>query len=233
MKPRLELSTRLRAVADAIGKGTRLADVGTDHGQLLAWLATRGQLAAGIGLDINEGPLRQAQQTLRAAQIDDIELRLGDGLEPLRPGEVQTVALAGMGGATMMRLVDAAPAVVAQLDRLVLQPNTDWAMVRRWIATHGWPLHSERMVEDRGKFYVVLTVEPRPQPEPATWTADDYVLGPQLRRERPAAFVAWLAHERERIEQALQRAAQRRDHAAGLPQDEQLRERLRRVIAAQ
>ena len=211
-----ELSARLRAVAEAVPRGARVADVGTDHAQLLAWLRAAGRIAAGIGIDVATGPLQQARRTLELAGVDGVELRQGDGLHPLRPGEVDVVVLAGMGGARIVRLVQASPGVVSGLRALVLQPNTDWVLVRRALATRRWALRDEQMVEDRGKFYVVLTVEPRARDEHASaaataaaaraWSEDALVLGPRLLVERPPAFVAWLRHELRRTERALGRA---------------------------
>lgn len=206
----LSLSPRLAAVAAAVPAGARVADVGTDHAQLLAWLRGHGRIASGIGIDVNAGPLAQARRTLAAAAVREVELRHGDGLRPLRPGEVDVVVLAGMGGARMVRLLDAGAAVVAGLRGLVLQPNTEWVAVRQWVGARGHALAGEAMVEDRGKFYVVLDVRPFAQHGDATpMSVDELELGPRLLVERPPAFVAWLRHELQRTERALARAERR------------------------
>jgi tRNA (adenine22-N1)-methyltransferase len=198
-------SARLRAVADAVPPGSRVADVGTDHAQLLVWLRACGRIGVGIGIDVVPGPLAQARRTLADAGVDGVELRQGDGLQPLRPGEVDVVVLAGMGGTRIVRLLQASPAVVDGLDVLVLQPNTEWVAVRRWVAARGWALAGESMVEDRGKHYVVLVVRPRPGGDPG-WSEEELELGPRLLVERPPAFLAWLRHELRRTEKAAARA---------------------------
>lgn len=223
------LPARLRAVAEVITAGARVADVGTDHAQLLAWLHTTGRIAHGIGIDVRPGPLAQAQRTLATTGADPIELREGDGLRPLVPGEVDTVVLAGMGGARIERLLDASPTVVDRLTSLVLQPNTGWAGVRRFIARKGWVLAHESMVEDRGKFYVVLGVRPTPGPPPS-WSEDDLVLGPRLLIARPTTFEAWLRHELARTDRALGRVTARR--ASDDPRVVELRTHAHRLRAA-
>jgi tRNA (adenine22-N1)-methyltransferase len=200
--PGLRLSPRLHAVADAVPLGARVADVGTDHAQLLAWLRGHGRATLGIGIDVASGPLEQARRTLAQAGVDGVELRRGDGLAALRPGEVDVVVLAGMGGAKMVRLLDASPAVVEGLRALVLQPNTEWAAVRRWVASRRLQLTGEAMVEDRGKHYVVMVVQPRTGGAPG-WSEDELELGPRLLVERPPAFVEWLRHELLRSERAI------------------------------
>lgn len=224
------LSARLHAVAEAVPPGARVADVGTDHAQLLAWLYAAGRIARGIGIDRRPGPLAQARHTLRSTSTTGVELRLGDGLTPLRPGEVDTAVLAGLGGLTMVRLLEAAPAIVERLTGLVLQPNTDWTEVRRFIARRGWSLEGESMVEDRSKFYVVLRVDPRPGP-PLRWSEDELALGPRLLLTRPAAHTAWVHHELQRIDRALHRIGRHRDRDDPRAQDlRALALRLRRAL---
>ncbi len=230
------LSARLQAVAELVPPGARVADVGTDHAQLLAWLRAHGRITAGIGIDVVPGPLAQAGRTLAACGVEGVELRRGDGLQPLAVGEVDVVVLAGMGGARIVRLLEASARVVAELDALVLQPNTDWVAVRRRIATCQWNLMREVMVEDRDKHYLALVVQPRAGADPQ-WSEDELALGPRLLAERPPAFIAWLRYELRRTERALRRAAPRgpddRGGSSHDPKLDALRRRaaqLRRVL---
>ena len=59
----LELSPRLRAVARCIPEGCRLADVGTDHAYLPAWLILNEKIDSAIASDLREGPLGRARST--------------------------------------------------------------------------------------------------------------------------------------------------------------------------
>lgn len=227
------LKARLHAVAEAVAPGASVADVGTDHALLLAQLRATGRIARGIGIDLRPGPLAQARRTLEAAGTARVELRRGDGLTALRPGEVDTAVLAGMGGATIVRLLDAAPLVVARLDALVLQPNTDWTEVRRFIARRGWSLRHESMVQERGKFYVILSVDPR-SAEPPRWSEDELWLGPRLLAAPSPTHQAWLRHELRRVDRARRRVGLHR-----APDDPRLRDlhdrarRLRRALVSE
>jgi len=51
-----------------------------------------------------------------------IECRLGEGLQPIRPGEVEAAVIAGIGGATIAGILAASPEVVAGLRAVVVQP---------------------------------------------------------------------------------------------------------------
>ena len=94
----LELTPRLRRLADWVPPGARLADIGTDHGYLPVWLRLHGRVASAIACDLREGPLARARETGRTWGADGIDYRLGNGLAVVSPDEADAVVIAGMGG---------------------------------------------------------------------------------------------------------------------------------------
>ena len=50
----MELSIRLKTVAEAVTKGNRVADVGTDHGYVPIYLVKNNLSPAGIAMDVNK-----------------------------------------------------------------------------------------------------------------------------------------------------------------------------------
>ena len=74
---------------------------------------------------------------------DKVTLRLGDGVQVLKPGEVDTVCLAGMGGVLMSEILEARPEVVEGLKYLILQPMNGAEELRRWLYRHGWHIVDE------------------------------------------------------------------------------------------
>jgi tRNA (adenine22-N1)-methyltransferase len=104
-------------VAELVPPGSSVADVGAGDGLLAAWLVARGHRV--IATENKPGPLAVARQRLDPLGV---ECRLGDGLAPLEPGEVEVAVIAGMGGGTIGRILAASPEVVARLQALVLQP---------------------------------------------------------------------------------------------------------------
>ena len=53
----MELTQRLRAIAEQVPQNARLADVGTDHGYLPVWLLLNGRIESAVAADLREGPL--------------------------------------------------------------------------------------------------------------------------------------------------------------------------------
>ncbi len=198
------LSVRLAALADLVVPGRPMADIGTDHAQLPSALVRAGTVPSAIGIDVHAGPLRAAADTVASG----VELRLGDGLRPLRDGEVHTVVIAGMGGERIRSIVDAG--VPAGVARLVLQPNTDWPGVRAWIASRRFDLVDEHVVAERDRFYLMLVVDPAAVASTIAWDAADLELGPVLRRRPTLAWRAWVDATRARLQTAWSTSADAR-----------------------
>ncbi len=151
------LDKRLSMVASLVRQGSRVADIGTDHAYLPVYLVESGVCPTAIAADIGAGPLEAARHTVMAAGLAGvISLRLGDGLAPLAADEVDDIVIAGMGGETIVSILDAAPWVQHKRYRLVLQPMTRAEDLRRWLLHHGFSVETERLVRDKHHLYPVL-----------------------------------------------------------------------------
>jgi len=156
----MELSKRLTAVAQQVPAGAAVADIGTDHAYLPVYLVRHGISPRVVAADINRKPFESARLTVQTSGLEKyIDLRIGDGLKILKPGEVSVLVVAGMGGKTICAIFDQGQAVLQLVQRLVIQPMRDIPMVRRWLSDHGWRLVDEDMVAEDGHYYVILAAE--------------------------------------------------------------------------
>lgn len=157
----MELSKRLTAVARHVPVGAAVADIGTDHAYLPVYLVRQGISARVVAGDINRKPFEGALITVRDSGLEKyIDLRMGDGLQILKPGEVSVLVVAGMGGKTVCAIFEQGLSVLQQVQRLIIQPMRDIPMVRRWLADNGWRLVDEDMVAEDGHYYVIMVAEP-------------------------------------------------------------------------
>ena len=105
----MQLSIRMQAVADMVTPGGRIADIGTDHGYVPIYLVEQNKTDHAIAMDVRKGPLARAGENIvRFGCSDRIETRLSDGLAMLKPGEADTVIIAGMGTSECQRMYPAA-----------------------------------------------------------------------------------------------------------------------------
>jgi len=149
-----ELRPRLLAVAEAIPKCVSMVDCGCDHGYVSIYAAKKGIAQNITASDVNEGPLANAEGEIAAEGLSDrIATRLCDGLRGLSPHEC--VVIAGMGGETIIEIIDAAP-WTKNCKALILQPMTKIELLREYLYREGFAIYSEKLVRE-GRLYNVIS----------------------------------------------------------------------------
>lgn len=156
------LSARLKAVAELVTPGLRIADIGTDHAYIPIWLVGHGICPSAIAMDVREGPLGRAKENIRRAGLEKrIKTRLSDGFEALHRGEVQSVVIAGMGGLLMRRILQNGANLLPGLHELILEPQSDPDAVRHFLQDCDYVITRENMILDSGKYYPLFRAVPQ------------------------------------------------------------------------
>lgn len=160
------MNDRLKTIAGYINTGERVADIGTDHALLPAYLVKNGVSPLVIATDAAQGPFAVARgrvEKLMAGRddADCIELRYGDGLAPLAPGEVDTVVIAGMGGELIARIMTADVAKAKSFAKFILQPRTKIPELKESLADAGFIIGEETTATERGRTCAILLVTPQ------------------------------------------------------------------------
>ncbi len=197
MKGIISLSRRMQAAADLISPGSRVCDVGCDHGYVSIYLVRSGKAPRVLAMDVNEGPLLRAQAHVRKYHVEDyITLRLSDGLCAYQAGEADCLVCAGMGGRLMAEILGRDWTKTSDFKELVLQPQSEIALFRRFLRENGYRFLEETMVLEDGKFYPMMKVGRRADP-PVRNTGEEEkeeillqdMLGPLLlKRKDPVLF---------------------------------------------
>lgn len=155
------LDKRLEFVASLVLPNTKLADIGTDHGYLLISLVNRGHISAGIGCDLREGPLGSAKMNIRLSGTENkIQLRLGNGLEPINENEVDGATICGMGGGTIREILVGNEKIWKSLKYLICQPQNDGGELRKFLYESGWKIEEEQIVESQNRIYEMFRAIP-------------------------------------------------------------------------
>ena len=155
----MKLTRRLRRIVDLCPKLERWADVGCDHGRTSCALILEEKAQTVFAADISAPSLAKAGELAKLIGIEEkIQLRLGDGLSPLREDSVEGVVLSGMGGPLILDIFHAEPEVLASLKYMVISPQKYPERVRKFLNENGWFIEKEAMVEEQGKYYPVFAV---------------------------------------------------------------------------
>lgn len=152
------ISERLKACAGFVRPNSRVADIGCDHGYLGIYLLQNNIASSMIEADINEGPLQSALHNAHKYGVADrMQFYLSDGAKNI-PRDFDTLVCAGMGGDTMIHILENASWLQDKKYRLILQCQSKTPMLRKYLSDHGWRITEESVLRD-GKFlYTVMEV---------------------------------------------------------------------------
>ncbi|TMN20985.1 tRNA (adenine(22)-N(1))-methyltransferase [Lentibacillus cibarius] len=208
MDRNIKLSDRLNKVASFIPHGTFFADIGSDHAYLPCSICLQDITAQAIVGEVNEGPLQRARETVSNNHLTDrIDVRLGDGLDILQPGEVSAVVIAGMGGSLIQSILEKGKLRLKGVGRIIAQPNNDERNVRSWFSSHGYVITNEVILEENGFLYEIITGDK--QVEGQTLSERQQLFGPRLLEHKSNLFRKKWERElmkRRRIIDQMQRA---------------------------
>ncbi len=137
----------------------RVADVGCDHGYISIYLVQSGIAESAIAMDVRKGPLTGALSNIRDYGLEDrITTRLSDGLKELKPGEADSLVIAGMGGKLMIRILEEGKPSELGIRAAVLQPQSEFSEFRQYLRGNGYVILDERVVFEDGKYYFPMKV---------------------------------------------------------------------------
>ena len=195
---KLPISKRLLCCASMVQPGSRVADIGTDHGYLGIYLLQSGAARHVIACDLRKDPLENARRNAKLFGVDgEMELRLSDGLEKILPDEVDTVVMAGMGGDLIQKILSQCPWRKREGLQFILQPQSAGNVLRRWLCEDGFEIRREEPVQDGHFLYTVMDIR---QGEPAPLTPGTEYASPALLASGSPLVGNYLA----RVENALQ-----------------------------
>ena len=202
---KIKLSNRLAAVAEKVPQGATVADIGTDHGYLAVYLVVEGISPSIVATDRAKGPLASAKQLVELLSLSHkIDMRLGDGLAVLKPGEVNTVCIAGMGGMAIIDILKEQPEVVNQTQRFIFQPMRGASNLRKYLVENGFQIIDEDLAIDDGFYYEVIVAEAGQM----TLNDDEAEFGPLLLSKRHPLLLGFLELKKADLERLLEGMAQ-------------------------
>lgn len=151
----IKLNDRLQVIAERLKNEKTMADIGTDHGFLPVFLLQSGQCERAILADISVPSLTKAEENCSryftgeyADCRERAAFRAGDGLTVLKPGEVDAVVIAGVGGKLITELLERDLNHTCSFRKYIFQPRIGQGVLRKWLCDHGFRIIHEDLVEE-------------------------------------------------------------------------------------
>ena len=180
--------------------GSRVADVGADHGYLGIYLLQQGIASHVTASDLRRQPLQHARDNAAKFGVADrMTFCCANGLSAVAPGSVDTVVCAGMGADCMICILRAAPWI--QSCRLILQPQTSGQDLRRYLRSEGFSILRETLAMDGNFLYTIL--EAGYTGETAALTPGAQFVSPQLLADGSPLLPRYLSRLRSSMGRTL------------------------------
>ncbi len=153
----MKLSERLMTIISLIPQNSIVADIGTDHGYIPAYLIENKISKKVIGTDISKGSLEKIIEYVRGLGYEEkIDSRLGDGLEVVKPYEIDTVIIAGMGGLLIRDILEKDKDVRESIVNFILQPMVAAKELREYLIENNFEIIREELAKEGNKYYEII-----------------------------------------------------------------------------
>lgn len=159
----MKLSKRLFAIATFIEQyshGCILGDIGSDHAYLPCYLALNHIIHKGYACDVAKLPLKSAEKSILSYGVEHIvSAKLGNGIEPLKDSDVNTISISGMGAFLIEEILEANLNVAKNMNKLILQANANVDHLRSYLNEKGFRIIDEAIIHEGNHYYEILVVE--------------------------------------------------------------------------
>lgn len=180
----MNLSKRLKAIYEMVPFAVT-ADIGSDHGKLMIALFNDARIPKGYAVENKKGPYNRLVKALTEAKIiDEVVPLFSDGITDL-PTSVSTIVLAGMGGDTILKILNDHPEKLKLVQTIIIDAHTSTPKLRKEISDMGFVIADERIVEEDNIYYEIIKFI---RSDVAYYNEKDIEFGPILRKEQSATF---------------------------------------------
>ncbi|EHJ57411.1 hypothetical protein HMPREF9318_00658 [Streptococcus urinalis FB127-CNA-2] len=212
-----KLSKRLSKVAEFVPKGAVLLDVGSDHAYLPIYLVSQNQINSAIAGEVVAGPYQSALSNINMNQLNDkINARLANGLDAFNENDsVNVITICGMGGRLIVEILENGKSKLANIDRLILQPNNREDDLRNWLIHNHFKIIDETILSENDKFYEIIIAEKGSQ----KLNNIELRFGPKLLEKPSDIFKQKWLKEMEKLEYALRSIPESNQEAKKVIQD--------------
>mgnify|MGYP003754101707 CR=1 FL=1 len=155
------LSPRLMKIADCIHGLSSIADIGSDHSHLSKYLLENKIISYALNVEVKSGPYMVSCKNLSPyIEAGKAKVLLSYGIDDVAPGEVEAIVIAGMGGSTIIEILNKNLSHTRSFQQLILQPQHAIAEVRRFLIENAFQIVAEHLVKEEAKFYEIICACP-------------------------------------------------------------------------
>ena len=150
---------RLMDIINLIDYGKNVIDVGTDHGLVPLYLAKNNISSNILATDISAPSLKKLEDQLDDDLSKIIKTKVTDGFKGIEKEDNQIAIIAGMGGNTIVDIIDASIEFAQNLDYMILESNIATEKLRLFLYNNNFEIMRDFLSFENGKYYDILKVK--------------------------------------------------------------------------
>lgn len=137
--------------------GNNVIDVGCDHAYLAMYLVDNNIANDVIASDVNKGPLLVATNNINASGLSSrIKTILSNGISNIDTNDIQTMIIAGMGGNTIINIINNDIDKSHKFSEIIIEPQSDIYKIRKFLNDNCFEIIDENMVIESNKYYPII-----------------------------------------------------------------------------
>ncbi|MFI3329533.1 MAG: class I SAM-dependent methyltransferase [bacterium] len=174
----MKISKRLEALSKEVIGFNTVCDVGCDHGLFSIYSILYCGIKHAYLLDINQEPLNSAKNNFIKYKLSNATFLLSDGLKDFNE-QLDCLVISGIGGYLMTRILQDDLDKIKLANKLILQPNSDFEILRKFLLENNFEITFENMLLDNKKYCYYLTAINKK----TSFNEEDVLFGPILRKD--------------------------------------------------
>ena len=153
----MKLSKRLNSICELVVHEKTVADVGCDHGKVLAKLFLDNKIDFAYACDISAKSVKKAEDLLNEIGVDKarFEIVVTDGLQNINTKTIDLVIIAGMGGLEIIKILTENK---VKVNKFILVPHNNSIQLRKYLNKNNYTITNDFVVYDGGKYYNIIEV---------------------------------------------------------------------------
>lgn len=196
----MNISNRLKTIADMIDSNYHVIDVGCDHALLDIYLTLNKKIKC-TAIDNKEKVINYSKENIEKYNLTSkIELILNDGLENIKIHDDDIIVLAGLGTKTILNII-----ANKNIKHLIVQSNDDVYNLRYQLTKLNYKVIDEKIVYEKKKYYTIIKLEKGK----ANYSKKELEYGPILLKEKNKVFDKYLIKRIDYFEMLLKQVPQK------------------------
>ena len=141
-----------------------IIDVGCDHGYISINLINEKKCKQCYAVDINAKPLNNAIKNIKEYGLENkIRCITSNGFDFLKETKKTSAIIAGMGGATSVKILKENRTKANNMDYILIQPNSYAKDARRYVVEENIFIKEEDVIFCEGLYYEYILIFPKRQ----------------------------------------------------------------------